>query len=55
MPLALVIPLLVAVAVLFFLVGVRYCSRAMLPVILARMTPKELGELAKKAAAERTD
>jgi hypothetical protein len=50
-----IIPLLIVVAVLFFYLGVRYTARSLLPSILARMDPKELGELAKKAAAERPD
>lgn len=51
----LIIPLLAVVAVLFFYIGVRYTARALLPSILARMSPKELGDLAKKAAEERPD
>lgn len=38
-----------------FAIGVRYCATKLMPVLLARMTPKELSELAAKAAAERPD
>lgn len=38
-----------------FLVGVRYALTKMLPSVLARMTPEELGELGKKAARERAE
>lgn len=43
------------VAVIFFYSGIRYAYSTLLPVWLARMTPKELGELAAKAAKERPE
>lgn len=49
----LLIPLLVVVVAISFYSGVRYTVRALLPGILARMTPEEISDLAKKAAEER--
>jgi hypothetical protein len=48
-----VIPLLVAVAAISFYLGVRYCARTMLPVLLARMPQKDLNELSATVAKER--
>jgi hypothetical protein len=43
------------VGVLSFVIGVRYTTSKLLPVILARMTEEELSRLADRAAEERRD
>lgn len=48
-----IIPAVVLSSLLSFWIGVRYCTRTLMPVILAKMSTKELGELAKRTAEER--
>lgn len=45
--------LLAGIAAVAFWAGVTYCRTRMLPTILARMTDKELDELADRTAEER--
>ena len=50
-----VLAAIVVVAPSFFWLGIRYSYRALMPVWLARMSPKEMADLAAKAAQERED
>jgi hypothetical protein len=51
--LLLTIILPVVALVLGFWLGTRYTGRVLLPVILAKMSDKELGDLAKRTDKER--
>jgi Sec-independent protein secretion pathway component TatC len=43
----------IVAAVLFFWLGTRYAYKTLLPIWLARMTQKEMADLAARAAKER--